>query len=688
MILGAGKWNEQAWRRAVIDMHIPDWDPKFLSRFDAEQYAGLLVKSRAQSIVAYVQSHVGLFNYPTKIGHPHGGLNGRNMVQEVLDACHRRNIAVVLYCSLIFDRWAADNHRDWRMVSWDGKAQGEGGRHGTLCVNSPYRDYVRRFTEEICSLFDFDGIRFDMTFWPGHCYCAHCRQRFAAEVGGEIPTTVNWLDEKWVAFQRCRERWLVEFASIPTETVRRMRPRATVEHQSSTYPLDWVFGVTAPLTKQNDFLQGDFYGDALQGSFVRKLLEDLSPARPIAFETSAMVELHDHTTLKSEALLEAKACAAIADHAAFVFIDAINPIGTVNPHPHERMGRVWSRLMPYYAHLGGERVADIGVYYSPESKFSFAGNGRHVSNPDRANAHTDSVIGVCRALLAAHLPFRIVTKGSLERLRELKTLVLSNVNMMDKEEAAAIQQWVRGGGTLYASGGTSLVDKAGRKQSDFLLADLFGVTAGKADWQPRERYVSPTAAGKRYFVDYDSEYPAFVTGYGIEVIGRPGAEVLATTTLPWPAPNATQFSSIHSNPPWVPTDRPEIVMNRAGKGRVVYSASVLETVPGLSATLTRLLKMLCGPTRLEVEAPACVEATLFHQPDRHRYVLTLANFQKDLPNLPVEEIKVRLRLPNERVHRVTQLPSGHAVAHSEPSGQVAFKAPRLELIEMFAVEVA
>ena len=34
--------------------------------------------------------------------------------------------------------------------------------------------------------------------------------------------------------------------------------------------------------------------------------------------------------MKTEELLEAKASAAIADHAAFIFIDAIDPIGTVN----------------------------------------------------------------------------------------------------------------------------------------------------------------------------------------------------------------------------------------------------------------------------------------------------------------------------------------------------------------------
>ena len=42
-----------------------------LSKFDPKEYADMLVRSRAQSIVCYCQSHVGLFNYPTKVGKQH-----------------------------------------------------------------------------------------------------------------------------------------------------------------------------------------------------------------------------------------------------------------------------------------------------------------------------------------------------------------------------------------------------------------------------------------------------------------------------------------------------------------------------------------------------------------------------------------------------------------------------------------
>ncbi len=682
----SAKWYKNAYRRAVIDMHISDWDDRFLSQFDPRQYVQMLLKSRAQSIVCYCQSHTGLFNFPTQVGRQHRGLRGRNILKEMINGCDDHGISVQLYTSLIYDRWAGDQHPQWRMRTWDGKIQGEGDRHAVLCPNSPYRDYVRRFVEEICRQFDFEGIRFDMTFWPSVCYCQYCRQRFEDEVGGELPVTVDWLDPRWVAFQRCRERWLVEFAALATGIVRRLKPNASVEHQASTFPLDWVFGVTAPLARQNDFLQGDFYGDALQGSFVRKLLETLTPNRPFGYETSFSVSLSNHTARKSQALLHAKASAAVADHAAFVFIDAIDPVGTVNLRVHERMGRVFDRLEPYYEHLGGDRLQDIGVFFSPESKFDFSTNGRHIRSHDRTNAHTESCMHVARRLLEHHVPWGVVTKETLGQLRDLRVLVLSNVNMMDEEEVAAIRRWVKRGGVLYASGGTSLVDKSGRMHDDFMLADVFGVSLEQADWQGRKHYLAPTSAGQKFFRDYDAKYPVFTTGYGMQVKATPNATVLATTTLPWQAPEPSQFASIHSDPPWVATDLPELTVHEFGRGKAIYAATLLETIDELGGTFVSLLRTFAGPFRFEVDAPASVEATVFHQKDRKRYVVALADFQAQLPNIPIEGIKVRLQL-GHRVKRIVQLATDRPISFSNQGDTIRFTAPRLETLAMFAVEI-
>jgi len=62
------------------------------------------------------------------------------------------------------------------------------------------------------------------------------------------------------------------------------------------------------------------------------------------------------------------------------------------------------------------------------------------------------------------------------------------------------------------------------------------------DWEGHEHNIAPTAAGRGFFGDFTAAHPAFATGIGLEVEARPGAQVLATTTLPWPAPDPWRCS--------------------------------------------------------------------------------------------------------------------------------------------------
>jgi hypothetical protein len=172
----------------------------------------------------------------------------------------------------------------------------------------------------------------------------------------------------------------------------------------------------------------------------------------------------------------------------------------------------------------------------------------------------------------------------------------------------------------------------------------------------------------------------------VEVEARAGAEVLATTTLPWPTTESTRFASIHSNPPWASTNRPEVLFHRLGKGQVIYCASVVEVIDGLDDAFVRLLRRLYDRYTFEADAPACVEVTLFHQLDRRRYLLSLINFQKELPNLPVDGVRVRLRLP-ERVQAIKLLPGEQRIEHQERDNVVTLTAPRLETLRMFVVEI-
>ena len=220
-----------------------------------------------------------------------------------------------------------------------------------------------------------------------------------------------------------------------------------------------------------------------------------------------------------------------------------------------------------------------------------------------------------------------------------------------------------------------------------MLTDVIGVSLTKADWTEREHYVAPTAAGQQDFRGWDTKYPAFIRGATMDVRAHASAMPLATRTLPWPAPDARSFSSIHSNPPWQATDQPEVVYHCFGQGAAIYSASTLEEVETLQETFVCLLHGSVHQPTFEVTAHPAVEATLFHQPDRSRYVLSLVNFQHDLPNIPVDGMEVRLRLP-QRVQSVQTLPADGSLPLRREGEAVTLSVPRLNTLLMFSINYA
>jgi hypothetical protein len=681
-------WYRDVYRRSVVDMHISDWDPTFLSEFDAQKYVEMLTLSQVQSAVVYGHSHVGLCYFPTKVGAMHPGLKGRNLLGEVIELCHRRGIRVVIYASVIFDVWAYRHHPDWRIIGPDGQDVAARSRYGVCCPNSPYRDYVVALAEEICREFDFEGLRFDMTFWPHVCYCRHCQRRFAAEVGGELPRIIHWEDPRWVAFQRKREDWLVEFAALITAAVKRLKPQASVEHQASTYANNWRFGVTYRLAQQNDFLQGDFYGDSLSGSFARKVFQNLSENLPGGFETTISVDLRNYTALKPRELLLTKASAALADGCAFIFIDSIDPIGTLNPLVYERMGSVFNETKVYEPYLGGKPCQDVAIYLSTESKCDFADNGKRVDDPNLSAKvpHVEATLSVAKSLLDHHIPFGVITKRNLRDLARYQVIVLPNVLMMDEEEAQAFREYVHCGGALYASRYTSLITKDGKRQEDFLLADVLGVSY-QGETRENFTYIAPTAGAEALFAPYTAQHPLGLTDSQVRVAARPGATILGTLTLPYTDPaDPYHFSSIHNNPPGRRTDHPALVHNRFGQGQAIYAAGDLESLDPHREVFVRLIRLLARPFAFEADAPKVVEVTLFHQEDKHRFIINLVNFQPEQPNIPVEGIRVRLRLDGKRVRRVAILPAERELGYTVRGDYAEFTVPRLETFTMVALD--
>lgn len=685
------KWYKKAWRRNVVDMHIDDWDPLFLSEFDPENYVNMLTLAGVDSAVVYAHSHVGHCYYQTDLGHRHAGIQGRDIFREVVDLCHKNNIAVVAYYSLIFNNWLYQTHPDWQIMTCEGKEAGENSRYGVCCPNSPYRDQVLLEIKELCENYEFEGLRYDMTFWPTVCYCKYCAQRYEKEVGSQLPRKVNWRDPDWVAFQRKREAWLVDFAKLTTDAARRYKPGVSVEHQSSTFPLGWQFGVTTPLAKQNDFLQGDFYGGLLQQSFVCKLLQNLTVNRPAGYETSLTGHIVGNN-YKSKELLEMHVLGAVANSAAFIFIDSIHPTGRLNADIYKTMRAIFDKTRKYDSYLGGELKADVAIFLSTESKNEMttakvtdqdvAMNSTHGKMP-----HTENAVNTARAMIHNNILYDVITRENLDHLSKYQVVIIGNAAMMDDMETEALRNYVKNGGSLYAGKYTSLFHKDGNSESDFMLSDVFGVSY-EGETRENVTFITPTAQGQPYAPQYGKDYPMSIGSTQLKVKASEQAVVLGKMVLPYTLPqDKSRFVSIHTNPPGIPTDNPSIVIHSYGQGKVVYVSCELENEESHEPVFVNLIQSLIkNGTVLKSDAPKSVEITVFHQEENKRFIVNFLNYQQQLPNIPISQIDTTFNTGSLNIKSVKQIPNGNEIPFKASEKGIKFMIKDLKNFVMLTMD--
>ncbi len=709
-------WPDQTYRRSLIDMHVPDWDPVLLSKFDPVDIVKAIAGAGFEAMTAYANSHVGLSYWQTKIGQPHRNMKNRDFFGEMVQERKKYNLRAVAYYSLIFDNWAYEYHPDWRMVPDDDSIPTHPQRYGFACPNSPYTQHAQACLRELTGNYDFDGIFLDMVFWPDVCYCAHCTERFRKEDGAEPPRVLDWDDPTWRKFQAARQRWMMEFALTITKTIKEVRPITVVDNYAPSFH-DWRAGMPLEARSAVDYCSGDFYGGAAQHSLVCKTFLGLTPHRPIEFATSRTRDLRDHATTKPFEEVRKESAIAPLHSAAFLMIDAINVDGTINHSQYDFLARLNAERAPCEAFYGGDLMADVAIYYDKESVYNPNEQKKRVGllRATDVSPHLDAVIGWTRILREAHIPFGVVTNANLEQLKSYRAVLLPGVLEMTAAQADQFRKFVDAGGVLYASGPSSL-DRFDANGPRFLLEDVFGVRytgtvggklagveggagssfAGEATpeaWRYSWTFLSPKddAIAKVIWPQKEFSYP----GPMLKAMTLPGAEALATITLPFapPAqgkPIGSRFGAIHSNPPALtPGTDPGIVWNSFGKGKAIWVAASIEYSSEAvnSRLLEALLKrLLSGPYQFEVDTHPSVEMTLFHQADKKRLLATLLTMQAQLPAIPVPAT-VRVQAPNgKKVTSVLRVPDRKPIKFKTIGPYVQFELEPFNTLSVATIE--
>ncbi len=667
-------WYQNSYRRLLVDMHISDLDDAFLSRFDPADYLAMMQTAGVDTAEIYLQSHAGLCYFPTKSGVPHRAFAKRpDAVRELTRLCRENGLRVVGYYSLIFNTAEEDRHPDWAIVDREGlSARQKGGRYGYCCPNNgDYRAFLEKQIAEIADYFTLDGIFFDMTFWPAVCYCPACRARFKEETGhGDLPDLSDPNAPHAALFRRLRYDWMAEFAAFVTALSRRLMPGVTVTHNNaSAVEGDWKRAVDGRVGKATDYCGGDLYGGSYKHSFCMKYYYHATPHLPFEYMNArAPADLSQHTLCKTREEMALGVLLTAAHHGATMMIDAMDPVGTLDPRVYRRIGEVLRQEQAYEPYLKtGRPVEDIGVFY--------VSAGRHNGTGQKFHTLTCSV-ALSTKLTRAHVAHGVVSDAAA--LGDYPLVCLPAANGLTDTERAQVVDYVKNGGCLYFSGA----------EDEELLKTFFG---GRVEGYTncRVTYLSPTPAGREAFAGFEDPYPLPLSWQQPLLAGVKNATVLARVETPYDfGGRAGAFASIHSDPPGVVTDYPAVLETTFGRGRVLWSAAPVEepnSPAHAGVTLALLDRLLPAEKRtLFSTAPRQVELVAFA--DETVMLVSAADHLATDERLPVAPFEIALRTA-KRPDAVVRLPDETPLPFTYENGLVRFTTEPLTLFDMYAVRL-
>lgn len=459
-----------------------------------------------------------------------------------------------------------------------------------------------------------------------------------------------------------------EFAQFVTNETKRFMPGVSVEHNVAYAGLPGAGpGLAEEVLAAVDYAGGDLYGDIYSHSFVCKFYRNVTNNPPFENMVSRCYpRLSSHTLTKSEDVLSSAIMVTAAHHGASLFIDAIDPVGTLDSRVYDRIGKVYTEHEKYEKYFKGDMIEDIGMYYSLRSKFN-------VHNESYCNHK--AVVNTVKSLVKNHIPGGVT--GGFHTLKGYQILLASELTGEDKKDFARIMEYVRDGGQLYFSG----------DDCRELLGEFFGARVQGRTRESRV-YIAPNEKAKGSFLDFTEKYPLPFDGTSPIVEGIDPEKVIATITLPYTHQETVEFASIHSNPPGRATKLPAMAVTEYGKGRVLWSAFPIEEVDLYDyprVLLALFENFFTFVPSIKSDADVDVEITGFTTDEGIYVNAVLLNEEYRARRVAAFAVSVRCE---KEPKAVLHLPEEEKIAYTYQDGYVTFEVENLKIFDMYEIVYA
>jgi hypothetical protein len=659
---------ELRFRQVHLDFHSSADVQDIAAEFDPDEFADTLKSAHVNSVTCFARCHHGYIYYDTKKNperkHPH--LKRPRLLEEQIEACHRRGIRVPIYTTIQWDAFSAEAHPEWRQVTETGALQGtppyEPGFYRFLCLNpaSPYLEFLRGHIDDIFASVPVDGLFLDITH-ARECSCPLCRRDMHAK--GMDPTDASQRQ----AFGR---ETLARYIADTSAQIRTKSKDCTIFFNGGHVNPDLRPNLDGYSHLELESLPSGGWGYLHFPMTMRY-------ARNLGVDCLGMTgKFHtswgDFQSYKNEAALQFEVFNMLALGAKCSIGDQLPPRGRLDSATYALIGSVYAEVEKKEPWCRGARgLSDIAVL-SPE-EFQV---GRQ--NP--------SALGLVRILQEGQHQFDIV--DSKTDLGPHRLVILPDFIPLSPALAAKVDAFVAKGGALLATYKSGLNEA----QDAFATAVLGVRYKGDAPFSPD--FLAPKGALAAGLPG--AEYVVYKKGLEVEAL--PGSEVLVQANVPYFNRTFEHYFSHRHTPSSGKPGYPGVVKNdRAMYFMHPLFAQYQQNAPRWCKQLVlNAISLLLGDPLVRTSLPSAGLVSVNEQVKERRYVLHLLHYVPERRGLdfdvvedvvPLLGVKVSLRVP-QRVRRVETAPQGARLAFTEKAGRVEFVLPRLEGHQMVAVSWA
>ncbi|ENM5740421.1 beta-galactosidase trimerization domain-containing protein [Vibrio mimicus] len=655
-----------AFRQVHLDFHTSQHIPGVGSEFDKKEFAQTFSDAHVNSVTCFARCHHGYTYYESKLNpeRVHPNLENKNLLGAQVEALSAKGIRTPIYTTVQWDEYTSMHNPEWHVIGEQGEMTGglyEPTFRRALCVNTPYRTWLKDHVGELFSFFPVTGIFLDIVKVID-CSCRWCREDMKEQ--GLNPS----IKEERMQFAI---EMMKGFKDDMSAHIRSFNPECEIFYNQGHIAPDIRESIKNYSHLEVESLPTGEWGYGHFPTVVRY-------ARTLGHDFIGMTgKFHtswgDMHSFKNKAALEYEVFHMLAMNGKCSIGDQLHPNGKASTATYDLIGGVYGQVEevePWCA--GATAKTEIGVFNPEEFVLT-------VEFWDQARV----LHGVTRILVEGGHQFDIIdTKANFD---DYRLLILPDEVPVDEKFEKQLREFTEKGGKVIATYKSGLTPDGAR-----FASDLFGAAyIGDAPYSPD--YLMPNALiGKGL---HKTEHVMYQQG--LEVSAISGSETLCDVVIPYFNRTWDHFCSHMHTPSSGKASYPGVVKNN----NVIYFChpmfnQFVQNAPNwVKKMILDAVDVLLPEPILRHNGPSSLIPVLNTQEALNRDVLHLLHYIPERKSdetliiedvIPLHELELSIKYERE-IKSVKLIPQNTEVKYKAERGRITFMVDKLighQLVEI------